>query len=137
MFTAKRRLRYDIVSQGGTCPLLSEAQGPDQEKKARLDNRRQEQKCVSIRPINTSWARHHFWHPYLIRRGSCPHLGLKQRCCTGVHQCTQSLRGQSRGSLHLNCLEELRGGNWTLPTFLESSYFYEIHLLFPNNNLIP
>lgn len=34
--TARKRLRYEVASQSGTCPSLREAQGPEQEKKERL-----------------------------------------------------------------------------------------------------
>lgn len=55
--TARKRLRYKVASLSGTCPLLREAQGPDQEKKEGLKDRRQEKGLVNTR-LSNNWARH-------------------------------------------------------------------------------
>lgn len=98
--TARQRVRYEVVSQDETCPSLSEAQGPDQEKKARLEGRRREQKRVSTRLSNILWARHHLQHLYQIRWGSCPPLG---------HQS----RGATLGSTLVHAVS--KGTEWWLP----------------------
>lgn len=51
------RKKFEI--QGGTCPLLREAQGTNQEKKKRLKDRRQVTGHVSTRLSSTHCARHH------------------------------------------------------------------------------
>lgn len=118
MLTARQKLRYEVVSQDGTCPSFSEAQ----EKKARLEDRRWEEKHVSTRLGNTHQARHHLWLPYLLRWGSCPHSGHQSR---GAALWSVQAHAVSQGTklwpCAPYCLDELRGVNWTLPTFLESA----------------
>lgn len=57
--TARKTLRYKVVFQSGNCLSLREAQGPDQERRERLKDRRQEKGHVSTRLGSTHWARHH------------------------------------------------------------------------------
>lgn len=85
--TARKTLRYKVASQSGNCPLLREDQGPDQEKKERLKDRRQEKGHVSTRLSSTHRARHHLYQLYLR------------------YSCMQSLRTQRGGHLHLEGAE--------------------------------
>lgn len=104
--TTRQRLRYVVVSQGGTSPSLNEAQGPDQGKEARLGARGESK----TQPHTLGTA-----SPPALQRESCHTWAIEAGVLRfGVCEHMQSLRGQSGG-----CLPDLRGENWNLATFLQ------------------